>query len=491
MSTLDWDATSKRPRAGVIAVSIAMAAAIFAFDVMLPLGVAGGVPYVALVLVGLWSPWRPLLFLLAISATMLTVVGYAISPVGGIEWMVLTNRGLALFAIWTTALLAFGYGQSELRLRDQEKRFQAVIDAAVDGIIMIDAGGNIENANPAIQTLFGYGVDQIVGQNVKLLMPEPDHSKHDDYLEAYLATGTAKVIGIGREVTGKRADGSTFPLDLSVNEMWLGKERKFVGILRDASERKKREESLRAAYERLDRQTTRLRESNQALADYASAASHDLKEPLRAIRNYADFLMEDLGDSVEAEQLTLLNGLTRAAKEAQELVDDLLSYAQVSTVAPTFEEVDLGRTVSNMVGALDLPDDAKVEVAKDWPSIPVSITLLRQIIQNLVYNGIKFNQSEQKIVQLASRSDADGMCNISIADNGIGIDSRHFEQIFQVFRRLHTRSEYAGTGIGLAIVQRAASRMGGQVRVESELGNGSTFVVSLPLNRVEDDDDDK
>ena len=384
MTTPDWEPTFRRQPAVVIAVSIVMAAAIFAFDVMLPLGVAGGVPYVALVLVGLWSRWRPFLFVLAASATVLTVLGYAFSPTGGVEWVVLTNRGLALFAIWTAALLAFGYGRSELRLRYQEGRLRAVIDAAVDGIITIDAHGKIENANPAIQTLFGYGVDQIVGQNVKLLMPEPGQSRHDDHLATYLNIGNAKTIGIGREVTGRRADGSMFPLDLSVNEMWLGEERKFVGILHDVSERKQREETLRSAYERLDRQTKRLQESNQALSDYASAASHDLKEPLRAIRNYADFLMEDLGDSLETDQLELLSGLTRAAREAQELVDDLLSYAQVSTVPPTFEEVDLGPTLSDMVGGLDLPDDAKVEIAKDWPTIAVSIPLLRQIIQNLV-----------------------------------------------------------------------------------------------------------
>ncbi len=489
MTALAADDPSLRVPFGVAGLSVALATVTFAFDVAMPLGVAGGVPYVALVLVGLWAPWRPYLLLLALAGSVLTVLGYLLSPPGGVEWVVFVNRGLALFAIWTTALLAFERKQSEERLRHSEGRHRAVLDGAVDGIITIDARGTIETVNPAIERIFGYKQDEIVGRNVKVLMPEPDRGKHDDYMARYLGGGEARIIGIGREVMAARKDGTIFPMDLSVNGVRLGDERKFVGILRDVTLRKRAEQALRAAHDRLDRQATRLAQANEALAEYASAVSHDLKGPLRAMRNYADFLREDLEHMVDEDQLGYLDGLGKAVGEAEDLVDDLLSYGQVSTRAAPFEEVDLGPAVRDMIGALALPDDCEIEVAEDWPTIETSLPLLRQIIHNLISNALKFNASEQKKVHLSWRMNSDDMCDISVTDNGIGIDSQYLEQIFQIFQRLHTKSEFDGTGIGLAIVKKAADRLGGNVSVESEPGKGSTFVVSLPLKRTEQHDD--
>lgn len=485
MTTRDKGASSRRPPLRVITIGLLLAAAIFAFDLSLPLGVAGGVPYVALVLVGLWSRWPHYLLWLALLGTVLTILGYALSPAGGVEWVVLTNRGLALFAIWATALLAFQHKQSAERLRYSESRLFAIFDSAVDGIITIDERGIIETMNPAVLHIFGYESDEIVGRNINLLMPELDRGRHDSYIASYVNGGKAKILGIAREVMGVRKDGTTFPMDLSVSEARLGDDRKFMGMVRDATLRKQGEEALRASRDRLRVQARRLAEANTALSEYASAVSHDLKAPLRAMHNYADFLCEDLGRTVNEEQRSFLDGLTKAVAEAEELVDDLLTYGQISTKSATIEKVDLGEAIRDAVAALRLADDVEVEIAKDWPIIECSPSLLRQIIQNLVSNGIKFSETDRKTVRLANAVRDDGMCDILVADNGIGIESRFHERIFQMFQRLHTRSEYDGTGIGLAIVRRAANRLGGNVRVESEPGKGSTFVVSLPLSRAE------
>ncbi len=353
-----------------------------------------------------------------------------------------------------------------------------------------DERGIIETINPAALKIFGYGSDEVVGRNLSVLMPEPDRSRHDAYLASYVGGGEAKIIGIGREVTGARKDGTTFPMDLSVSEARPGDERKFVGIVRDVTVRKQAEEALRVSHDRLDVQAKRLAEANTALSEYTSAVSHDLKAPLRAMHNYTDFLREDLGRTVNEEQQVFLDGLTKAVGEAEELVDDLLTYGQISMKPASIEKVDLGRTVREVIAALQLADDVEVEIAKGWPVVECSASLLRQIIQNLVSNGIKFNESDTKTMRLAYDVRNNGTCDILVTDNGIGIESRFRERIFQIFQRLHTKSEYNGTGIGLAIVRKAANRLGGGVRVESEVGKGSTFIVSLPLRSGEQHDDE-
>jgi PAS domain S-box-containing protein len=255
----------------MIALSLAAAAAIFAFDLLQPLGVAGGVPYVALVLLGLWSPWRPHILLLAAAGSGLTVLGFLLSPPGGVPWVALANRGLALFAIWTVAILAFHRWRAEDSLRYSQGRLRAIVDNVVDGIIVIDDRGIIESVNPAAERLFGYAPGELVGRNVSLLMPEPHRRAHHDYLASYLATGRAKVIGIGRELMGQRQDGTSFPIELAVSELPQGDRRRFTGIVRDITERKRAEQELKTLnaelQQRVEERTAKFENSNEALAE--------------------------------------------------------------------------------------------------------------------------------------------------------------------------------------------------------------------------------
>ena len=240
------------------------------------------------------------------------------------------------------------------------------------------------------------------------------------------------------------------------------------------------------AEEQLANHARRLEEANAMLSEFAYAASHDLKAPIRAIRNYADVLIQDLGETLEGEHQSYFQGLQRATKEADELIDDLLSYCQMGTAKFPVEKLNLGNHVRDVLMGLSIPDDVDVEVAEDWPVVETVPTLIKQIIQNLVTNAVKFGPKENKRVELGCRTDDKTRVEIFVKDNGIGIKPRHFEQIYEVFKRLHTREEYEGTGIGLAIVKKAAGRLNGEVRVESEPGAGTTFIVSLPLRQVED-----
>ena len=250
---------------------------------------------------------------------------------------------------------------------------------------------------------------------------------------------------------------------------------------REIAERKQSEEELRVVHLTLAQKARELEEANADLAQYAYAVSHDLKTPLRGIHHYADFLREDLDASLEGEQKAYLDGLGRAVCQAEELVDGLLELSRVGSRDLAYEAIDLGTLLHELIASLNVPEDVDIVCEGAWPTIEVEPILVRQIFQNLIINAMKFNRAPHKRVELGWYSVGEHACELFVRDNGIGIDLRYIEQIFHVFQRLHTQQEYDGTGIGLAIVKKAVSRMGGTVRVVSTPGEGSTFFVTLPL----------
>ena len=221
----------------VITASIVTAITILVFDLFCPLSVASGVLYVALVLIGLWSPWRYYVYLMAIIASFLVAIGHYISP-EGVHWVDPVNRALALFVIWITAFLG-------MRIHDSEGNLRTIVDTAAEGIITIGSDGLIISFNKAAEKIFGYSAEELAGKNVSCLMPSPYSENHDKYIADYLEHGVAKIIGNSREVFGKRKDGTVFPMNLAVSEAQHGKQRTFTGILRDISARKEAEGQLR------------------------------------------------------------------------------------------------------------------------------------------------------------------------------------------------------------------------------------------------------
>ena len=367
-----------------------------------------------------------------------------------------------------------GANDSQDRLLESEGRLRAVFETAVDGIITIDEECRVTSFNPAATRIFGYAPAEVLERNVRMLMPEPFRSEHDGYVHGYLATGRKKIIGIGREVVGLRKDGTQFPMDLAVSETVLEGRRIFTGIVRDISERKGAEESLAKQAEALAR-------SNVELERFAYVASHDLQEPMRTVRSFAQLLQRRCAGQLSGEAVEYLQFITDGVARMQTLINDLLAYSRVSSQGGAFAAADCSLIVRMVLDNLQATIQShRAEVAVGpLPVVSGDATQLGQVFQNLIVNAIKFHGERPPRIDV-SASEAGGEWVFAVRDNGIGIAPEYFERIFIIFQRLHTIEEYGGTGIGLAICKKIVERHGGRIWLESRPGEGSTFYFSIP-----------
>lgn len=375
------------------------------------------------------------------------------------------------------------------RFSESQERLHAVFETVVEGIITIDDHGAIDTANEAAGRLFGYRRDEMIGKNVNMLMPDPYHREHDGYLQNYLRTREPKIIGIGREVVGKKKDGSTFPLYLSVSEVRFNDRTMFTGFVQDLTERKAHQEKEAQWREELERKveqrTAELALANQELENFTYTISHDLRTPLRGIRNYVDFLKEDLQDHIKGESMEDLQRLGQAADELELMVHELLEYSRIGRSELEPEEVKIDELIGSIRSALGLAATENIVVEGELPSICAPHGLLRQIFQNLIENGLRYNTSEVREVRISaspSTMDSKGKRGwvFRVSDNGIGIDAPYHEKVFGMFQRLHSQKDYAGTGIGLAAVRKAVHFLNGRIELSSEPGKGTLFRIELP-----------
>lgn len=374
---------------------------------------------------------------------------------------------------------------------NKEQRLQAIINSAIDGVITINDSGIIESANPSAVKMFGYQEAELLGRNVSMLMPQPDKSRHDSYINNYKHTRNPKIIGVGREVTGQRKDGSKFPFFLGVTEVELQGETIFVGVVHDLSE-------LKLSQEKLRRYAAELERSNRELQDFAYVSSHDLQEPLRKIQAFGDRLLRMEKDNLSDQGRDYLQRMLNASSRMQTLINDLLSFSRVTTKARPFQNVDLNVIVAEVLSDLEIlieQKNAKINVP-ELPVIEGDHTQIRQLFQNLIHNALKFSregvQPEVTITlrefsnnQHLSSTPGDIMVEIGVSDNGIGFDTKYLDRIFHIFQRL-SGHKYEGSGIGLAICKKIATRHGGSISATSEVGQGSTFIVTLSKQQTPD-----
>ncbi len=354
-------------------------------------------------------------------------------------------------------------------LRDSELRFRAVAETAIEGIFSMEDTGKIRYWNPGAERMFGWSAHEAVGQQVTTAVP-------GRFLTPEKTRSGEPVVGTTFESDGRRKDGTLFPLELSLSAWATTQGARFYTVIaRDITARKAAEKALEAKAEELSR-------SNQELEQFAYVASHDLQEPLRMVSNYTQLLGRRYKDQLDADANEFIDFAVDGAKRMQELIHDLLQYARVGTRGKEFKPVPAGdiaaSAVTNLAGAIE---EAGAQVIVDaLPTVSCDATQLAQVFQNLIGNAIKFRRPGSQPIVRVSAGRADQATVFSVADNGIGIEPKYFERIFQMFQRLHGRSEYAGTGIGLALCKKIVERHGGRIRVESDPGHGTTFSFTIP-----------
>jgi PAS domain S-box-containing protein len=346
-------------------------------------------------------------------------------------------------------------------LRVSDARWRAVIDAAVDGIIVIDSRGRIEAFNRAAEHMFGYTEADVRGRNISMLMPEPDRSKHDGYIRHHLDTGERRIIGIGRAVTGVRRDGQQFPLHLSVGEFDIDGAKHFTGILHDLSRRTELEDRLREA-------TALAR-----LGEMAAVIAHEVKNPLAAVRGAIQVIGSRLpagtsDSAIVKEVIARIDGLN-------DLIQDLLVFARPPAPRPVKQ--DLAALCASVIELLKRDPafaDLEVIVEAAVPPIVADATMLTIAIQNLLINSAQAMQG-RGIVRVTLTA-VDGWHSITIADTGPGIPPEIRAALFRPFKTTKAR----GTGLGMATAKRLIELQGGRIEVASPPGGGTTVTLLVP-----------
>ncbi len=375
--------------------------------------------------------------------------------------------------------------KSNLQL--SESLLNAIMDSAVDAIIVIDSHGTVQTVNPATQRLFGYAPEQVIGQNVKMLMPPPFREEHDSYISNYLESGTAKIIGIGREVVGRRQDGSVFPIHLAVSQISIDDQILFAGIIRDISDLKRAEHKLAELNRYLEREvqdrTAELRDAqaelvrNEKLAllgQVSANISHEIRNPLNAAKTSAYYLM-NAKSPTESKIIEHLERIDRQIHMIDNVITALTDLAKLPD--PRIAEIDLIELVQQTIDSVDLPPDIHVviEKAPGLPPVRGDVNQIAMVIRNLVRNAR--DAMNQGGGQLTISFGKDGQhLSVSVADNGCGIAEADLARIMDPFFSTKAR----GMGLGLAIIQAILEKNDGRMDVQSHVGTGSNFQIFLP-----------
>ncbi len=352
--------------------------------------------------------------------------------------------------------------------------FRQVVEAAPNAMVMADRDGRIVLVNAQAERLFGYLRDELVGHSVDMLVPERFRSAHPEYRRMFYGNLSSRPMGTGRDLFALRKDGSEVLVEIGLNPVTTSEEVFVLAAIVDITERKRVEQEL-------IRRTEELARSNHDLEQFAYVASHDLQEPLRAVAGPLQLLQRRYHGQLDARADEFIAHAVDGAARMRKLIEDLLAYSRVGRSGAARELTDCTAALEQALQSLSVvlqESDARI----NREALPVVVgvpTQLAVLFQNLIGNAIKFRRADQPVrIDIGARRQGDEWI-VSVKDNGIGIESQYFERIFMIFQRLHSRAEYPGTGIGLALCKRIVEQHGGRIWVESAPDGGSTFFFTL------------
>lgn len=365
---------------------------------------------------------------------------------------------------------------------------RTIIETSPDGIIMTDAKGLIGSFNPASEKMFGYTAAEVLGKNVKLLMPEPFHSQHDYYIRRYLGDGKKRIIGIGREVSALRKDGSVFPIELAVGEMEIGGQKQFTGFIRDITPRREAEDELEKSQNRLKELQSEFVHVSRlsAMGEMAATLAHELNQPLAALMNYAQAtrrMLQASGGAESARPVELISKAVEQANRAGEIIRRLRNFvAQGETVRVLDDLSDVVNEACALalVGARSEGVETTMMLARNLPEVLMDRIQIQQVVVNLIRNAVDATiDQERRAITVRTSVEGANALRVSIADNGPGLDKTVAERLFQPFNS----SKPDGMGIGLSISRTIIEQHGGRIWATPNEDRGVVFNFTLPIER--------
>lgn len=371
--------------------------------------------------------------------------------------------------------------EAERQLRASEARFRDLLESAPDAVLITDSQGHIQLVNAQAERLFGYQRAELIGQSIEMLMPARYRDRHVSHRDSYVAAARTRPMGAGLELYGLRKDGSEFPVSIGLSPTRTDTGLVIFCDVRDITEQQQVERKIQDLNRRLQQDNAELATVNQELEAFSYSVSHDLRAPLRAIDGFSQALVEDAGPTLNEEHRSHLTRVRQAAQRMGLLIDDLLKLARVTRADVKVEDVELTAMAQEIAGELQ---DAEPERQVEFTITPnlrakADPRLLQVVLQNLLSNSWKFTGPRSPARIEFGKSELNGRPTYYIRDNGVGFDMSYAGKMFGAFQRFHDARDFAGTGVGLATVQRIIHKHGGRIWAESQPGNGATFFFTL------------
>jgi len=415
------------------------------------------------------------------------VDGFASGRHSDINDLPLTRSDEIGFLAKSFSSMMAGVEERERALKNGQIRLDAIFNSVNESVITIDSHGIIEMANGACRKLFGYTEKELIGNNVSCLMPDAYKSEHDGYINKYITTGEAGVLGVGRELAAQKKDGTIFPIDLSISEFHLEGARYFSGVIRDISQRKDAEQKLLEALASAE-------QANMAKTEFLSVMNHELRTPLNGVLGMLSLLNDS---TVDDEQRVFINTAIDSAQLLLSQLNDIIEYTNLESMFRESDDVviDLEQVFE---GLLELyADKARTRgitlsvegfAGDTQPQMTGDIKSLTKVLRYLIDNAIKYTEHGNVVLSARYTKNIDNTClvTVEVKDSGIGISSEIQNMIFEPFYQGDSSSTraYGGTGLGLSVAKRIVEYMNGNIGVESTPGQGSRFWFTIRFKMV-------
>lgn len=362
-----------------------------------------------------------------------------------------------------------------------EEKFRGLLESAPDAMVVVDQKGLIVVVNSQTERMFGHDRVEIIGEPVEILVPKRFRKKHAKHRYGYYGEHPTRPMGVGLDLFGLRKNGTEFPVEISLSPLETEDGLLVSAAIRDVTQRRRMEEDVQKLNEDLKQRAAQLEAANKELEAFSYSVSHDLRAPLRSIDGFSHVVLEDYGEQLPEDARSYLERVRAAAQRMAVLIDDLLNLSRVTRTALQPRFINLSKMAEDILHSLQESHPARQVDLSLAPDLMVEADphLMNIVLENLLNNAWKFTSKQERAIIEFGQKDHVKERTFYVRDNGVGFDMAYADKLFGVFQRLHSVSEFPGTGVGLATVQRIISIHGGRIWAESAEGKGTTFYFTL------------